>query len=143
MASIGNTLMKGFRNLHVFFYHISGGKVGGSIAGSPLLLVTMTGRKSGKAHTIPLAYVKHNGDYLITASAAGAPKDPIWLSNLRSNPSAKIEVSGQTYPVTATITTGDERDQLYELFKKQGQNFVDYEKKTTRKIPVIRLKPQG
>jgi deazaflavin-dependent oxidoreductase (nitroreductase family) len=138
-SSLGNTFMKGFRNLHVFIYHISSGKMGGSILGSPVLLLTVTGRKSGQPHTLPLAYVRHNNEYLISASAAGADKNPIWLGNLEHNPQAKIEVDGKTFNVQATITTGDERTQLYELFKKQGSNFVEYEKKTTRKIPVIRL----
>lgn len=142
MASFGDSLMRGFRNLHVFMYHSSGGKMGGSINGSPLLLLTVTGRKSGKAYTMPLAYVLHDGEYLITASAAGADKNPTWLANLESKPEAKIEVRGKTFPVKATIVAaGEERDRLYELFKAQGNNFVEYEKKTTRKIPVIRLQP--
>lgn len=136
-----NRLMKSMRNLHVFLYHISGGKIGGSINGSPLLLLTVTGRKSGRAYTIPLAYLLHNGEYLISASAAGADKNPAWLSNLESKPAAKIEVNGKAYNVKATITTGEERDQLYELFKAQGSNFAEYQKQTTRNIPVIRLQP--
>ncbi|HEX2618932.1 MAG TPA: nitroreductase family deazaflavin-dependent oxidoreductase [Phototrophicaceae bacterium] len=140
-SSFRGTMMKAFRNFHVFLYHISGGKLGGSINGSPLLLLTVTGRKSGQPHTMPLAYIYHNGEYLISASAAGAEKNPVWLTNLESKPDAKIEVSGKTYNVHATVATGAERDQLYELFKAQGDNFAEYEKKTTRKIPVIRLKP--
>ncbi|MEO8611699.1 MAG: nitroreductase/quinone reductase family protein [Chloroflexota bacterium] len=141
MASFGDTIMKGFRNLHVRVYHSSGGKWGGSINGSPLLLLTVVGHKSGKVYTIPLAYVRDGSDYLITASANGADKNPIWLSNLENMPDAKIEVSGKTLTVKPTLITGVERDQLYELFKAQGSNFGAYEKKTTRKIPVIRLQP--
>jgi deazaflavin-dependent oxidoreductase (nitroreductase family) len=140
-STFRDTLMKSFRKLHTTLYHASGGKIGGSINGSPLLLLTVTGRKSGQAYIIPLAYVLHNGEYLISASAAGADKNPSWFSNLASKPAAKIEVNGKTYDVTATIATGEERDRLYELFKAQGSNFVEYEKKTTRIIPVIKLKP--
>ncbi len=140
-TTFGSILMKSFRNLHVFLYHSSHGKIGGSINGSPLLLLTVTGRRSGKTHTIPVAYVQYNGEYLISASAAGADKNPVWFSNLASEPEAKIEVMGKTYSVRTTITTGEERDRLYELFKAQGSNFAEYEKKTTRKIPVIRLQP--
>jgi F420H(2)-dependent quinone reductase len=138
-SSLGDTLMKGFRNLHVFLYHISSGKIGGSVIGSPVLLLTTIGRKSGQPRTVPLAYVRHNDEYLITASAAGADKNPVWLANIEHNPNVKIEVAGKTLNAKALITTGDERTQLYELFKKQGSNFVEYETKTTRKIPVIRL----
>jgi deazaflavin-dependent oxidoreductase (nitroreductase family) len=136
---LSNRIAKAFRNLHVFLYHTSGGKIGGSINGSPLLLLTVTGRKSGREYTIPLAYVRHDGDYLITASAAGAERDPVWLTNLEKTPAARIEVDGQLYKVQATTTTGEERDRLYALFKAQGSNFADYEQKTRRTIPVIRL----
>lgn len=136
-------LMKSLRKLQVWMYHISSGKIGGSINGSPLLLLTVTGHKSGTPHTIPLAYVKHNGEYLISASAAGADKHPVWFTNLQSKLDATIEVSGKVYPVKATVATGAERDQLYNLFKAQGDNFAAYEQKTARKIPVIRLQPQG
>lgn len=142
-SSFTSTLMKSFRNLQVFLYRSSGGKIGGSINGSPLLLLTVTGRKSGKEHTLPLAYVLHNGEYLITASAAGADKNPTWLSNLESKLEAKIEVNGKTYNVRANITAGEERDRLYELFKAQGNNFAEYEKRTTRRIPVVRLQTIG
>src|SRR5690242_4862155 len=134
--AIQDTIMKGFRNLHVSLYRMSGGKMGGSIYGSPLLLLTVVGRKSGKEYTMPLAYVVHNGEYLITASAAGADKDPSWLMNLEAKPQAKVELDGKTFMVKPIVTSGAERDQLYELFKKQGANFAEYETKTTRKIPV-------
>src|SRR6184192_2709194 len=127
MASFQQTLMKSFRNLHVFLYHASGGKMGGSIMGSPLLLLTVIGRKSGQAYTMTLAYVQDKGDYLITASAAGAEKNPAWLKNLESKPEATIEVNGKTYKVKAVIVAGEERDRLYELFKAQGSNFGEYE----------------
>ncbi len=142
MASgLSDTLMKSFRNLQVSLYRASGGKIAGSVLGSPLLLLTVTGRRSGKEYTYPLAYVRRDGEYLVSASAGGADRNPAWFANLASHPDAKIQVGDETYNVTATVTTGAERDRLYELFKAQGHNFAEYEKKTARKIPVIRLKP--
>ena len=141
VSPLRSRLMKSMRKLHVFLYHVSGGKIGGSLSRSPLLLLTVTGRKSGRAYTIPLAYVLHKGEYLISASAAGADKHPVWLLNLEARPAAKIEVNGKTYHVKASITTGEERNRLYDLFKVQGSNFREYEKQTTRNIPVIRLQP--
>src|SRR5262245_17066745 len=123
-SSFGKWMMKNFRNFHVWMYRTSGGKRGGSIQGSPLLLLTVIGRKTGKSYTMPLAYVLHNGDYLITATAGGADKNPAWLANLESMSEAKIEVSDKTYTVKPTVVTGEERDRLYELFKAQGQNFA-------------------
>jgi deazaflavin-dependent oxidoreductase (nitroreductase family) len=140
-TTLGSTLMKSYRSLHVFLYHISRGKVGGSINGSPLLLLTVIGRKSGQAHTIPLAYIQHDGEYLISASAAGADKNPVWFLNLTNQPEARIEVKGKVYHVKVTVTAGAERNRLYALFKAQGRNFAEYERKTARRIPVIRLQP--
>src|SRR5262245_29545317 len=118
-STLRHTLARVFRNLHVFLYRRSGGKIAGSIFGFPVLLLTVTGRKSGQTHTTPLAYLRHDGEYLISASAAGADKNPSWFLNLASRPEATIEMNGRTYPVKATITTGAERDRLYELFKAQ------------------------
>ena len=109
--------------------------------GNPLLLLTTTGRKTGLPRTTPLMYVHKDNEYLIAASAGGADQNPTWLSNLNNKPEATIEVNGKPIKVKAIITSGDERDQLYENFKALGSNFVEYEKKTTRKIPVVRLQP--
>jgi len=134
--------MKYMMKLAVFLYRVSGGKIGGSVNGFPVLLLTTTGRKSGKTHTNPVAYIQQGDEYLISASYAGQPKNPAWFLNLEKTPDAKIELSGKSMNVHAEIASSDERTQLYELFKAKGSNFVEYEKKTTRKIPVIRLKPQ-
>ena len=142
MASpLQNQMVKLFTGLHVFLYRTSGGKIWGSVGGNPVLMLTTTGRKTGKPRTTPVMYVHKDNEYLITASAGGADQNPAWLSNLNSKPEATIEVDGKKIKVKAVITSGDERDKLYENFKALGSNFIEYEKKTTRKIPVIRLQP--
>ncbi len=141
MASLGNTIFKAVTGIHVFLYRKSGGKIWGRMVGLPILLLTTTGRKTGLERTNPVVYVRDGNDYLLSASAGGADKNPAWFANLESKPDAKIEVDGKTIPVKVVITTGDERTGLYEQFKSASNNFVEYEKKTTRKIPVIRLQP--
>ena len=84
---------------------------------------------------------RDGNDYLIAASTGGADKNPAWFANLEGKPNAKIEVDGKTMSVKVVIAKGDERTELYEKFKSAGSNFVGYEQKTTRKIPVIRLQP--
>ncbi len=140
-STLQNRIFKIVTGLHVFLYHTSGGKIWGSMNGNPVLMLTTTGRLTGKQRTTPVMYVHKDNEYLIAASAGGADQNPTWLSNLNSKPQATIEINGKIVPVKSVITSGDERDKLYENFKALGSNFVEYEKKTTRKIPVIRLQP--
>jgi deazaflavin-dependent oxidoreductase (nitroreductase family) len=140
-SAIQNQMVKFFTGLHVFLYRTSGGKIWGSKNSNPVVSINTTGRKTGKLRTIPMMYVHKDNEYLITASAGGADQNPVWLSNLNSKPEANIEMDGKKIKVKAIITSGDERDKLYENFKALGKNFIEYEKKTTRKIPVIRLQP--
>jgi len=140
-STLQNQIFKIFTGLHVFLYHTSGGKIWGSMNGNPVLLLTTIGRKTGKPRTTPVMYVHKDNEYLIAATAGGSDQNPAWLSNLNSKPEVTIEMDGKKIKVKAVITSGDERDKLYENFKALGSNFVEYEKKTTRKIPVIRLQP--
>jgi deazaflavin-dependent oxidoreductase (nitroreductase family) len=128
-------------NLHVALYRRSGGKFANKIANLPILLITTLGRKSGKVYTNPVVYIKDGQDYLVSATAGGADTDPGWYRNLKTRPEAQIEVGDTAFSVQATIAERDERTRLYEKFKAASNNFVKYEKRTSRVLPVIRLTP--
>ncbi len=115
------------------------GKVGGPFKGAPLLLLTTTGARSSQRHTAPVMYLPDGNRLVIFASKAGAPTNPDWYHNLLAHPKATVEVGTETFDVTAVVTTGDERDQLYARQAKLYPGFAEYEAKTTRKIPVIAL----
>ena len=134
-------VMKTANGLHVFLYRLSGGKLANEIANMPILLITTFGRKSGRPHTNPVAFLKEGQDYLVAASVGGMDWHPGWYFNLKNRPQAKIKVGNKTFDVKATITTGEERNRLYGKFKDASSNFVKYEKATIRVIPVIRLTP--
>ncbi len=140
-SSFQNRLIRIFTGIHVFLYRISGGKIWGKMGGNSVLMLTTTGRKTGKLRTTPVVFTHQNNEYLIAASAGGADKNPTWLTNLQSNPQASILIDGSKIDVKAVIASGEERDQLYELFKAMGPGFIEYENRTTRKIPVVRLQP--
>lgn len=127
--------------LHVALYRKSGGKIANRIAHLPILLITTVGRRSGKPYTNPVVYIKDGQDYLVSATAGGAKTDPGWYLNLKTKPHVKIEVGDTTVNVRATIADGEERTQLYEKFKAASSNFVKYEQRTSRVLPVIRLTP--
>lgn len=115
------------------------GKVGGMFANANMILLTTTGAKSGQSRTTPLVYSKDGARYVIIASMAGAPNNPDWYHNLRADPTATAEVGTEKFKVKASVTSGDERERLYNAQAAQMPVFNDYRKKTTRQIPVFVL----
>jgi deazaflavin-dependent oxidoreductase (nitroreductase family) len=128
-------------------FHANGGKVGGPFEGAPLLLLTTTGARSGQRRTAPLMYLPDGDRLLIFASKAGAPTHPDWYYNLLAHPQATVEVGNgsviETFEVTATLVTGEERDRLYAKQARLYPGFAEYQAKTTRLIPVVALERLG
>ncbi|MBO0782000.1 MAG: nitroreductase family deazaflavin-dependent oxidoreductase [Ktedonobacteraceae bacterium] len=120
-------------------FRSNGGKVGGPFAGAPLLLLTTTGARSGMARTTPVMYLPDGERLIIFASKAGASTNPDWYHNLMAHPQATVEVGSETFEVTASEVTGEQRDQLYARQAALYPGFADYQAKTTRRIPVIAL----
>lgn len=120
-------------------FRANNGKVGGYFADAKLLLLTTTGAKSGKARTMPLAYVNDDERLVIIASKAGAPTNPDWYYNLLANPVATIEVGTERFQVRASVANEPKRTQLYAKMVAVMPGFADYERKTSRKIPVLTL----
>ena len=122
-------------------FRANDGVVGGDFAGWPLVLVTTTGAKSGQERTSPLVYTKDGDDIVIIASKGGAPTSPDWYHNIVKTPSVKVELPGDTFEATATVhSSGPQRDRLFKAQADQMNNFYEYEKATTRTIPVVTLK---
>lgn len=124
-------------------FRANAGVVGCMFEGVPLLLVTSTGAKSGAARISPLAYDSDGDRFVIIASKGGAPSHPDWYHNLRANPTATVEVGAETMQVTATEAQGEERDRLYDQMAAKMPNFAEYQRNTSRKIPVIVLERAG
>jgi F420H(2)-dependent quinone reductase len=135
-------MAKTFMRILVWLYRRTGGRVGGSMFGMPVLLLTTTGRRSGKPWTNPLGYQRDGDGYVIVASNGGADKHPGWWLNLRKTPEATIQLGREVVPVTATRVSGPERERLLGLMLAVYKGYATYETKTTRKIPVIRLAPR-
>ena len=120
-------------------YRANGGKVSGMFAGAPLLLLTTTGARSGLPRTSPLAYTTDNGRYVVIASKGGAPTNPDWFHNLRAHPDVTVELGAETFPARASVPDGAERQRLYDQMAAQMPNFAEYQRNTTRQIPVVLL----
>ena len=123
-------------------FRANDGKVGGQLAGMPVLLVTMTGAKSGRELCSPLVYSEDGDDVVIIASKAGAPEHPNWYHNLVANPEVTVEVGAEKFQATAELADGDERQRLYDAQAAEQPQFLQYAAnaaETGRVIPVFRL----
>jgi deazaflavin-dependent oxidoreductase (nitroreductase family) len=143
MAEIGqdekSTDYNEFNRQLIEEYRANGGKVTGMFAGAPLLLLTTTGARSGQPRVAPLAYTTDNGRWIVIASKGGAPTHPDWYYNLRANPEVTVEVGAESFPARATITTGAERQRLFDQMAARMPNFAEYQRNTVRQLPVIVL----
>ncbi len=120
-------------------FRSNGGKVGGPFEGGTILLLTTTGAKSGQSRTNPLVYVTDGDNIAIIASKAGAPTNPDWYHNLVANPIVTIERGTETFQARATIAAEPERTRLYDQMVAQMPGFAEYQRNTTRRIPVVVL----
>jgi deazaflavin-dependent oxidoreductase (nitroreductase family) len=115
------------------------GEVGGIFEGMSLLLVHTTGAKSGQLRINPTVYFKDGEDLIIAASKGGADSHPDWYHNLVATNRVIIEVGEDTYSALAEVATEPERSELYGKLSGKYPVFAEYEKKTEREIPVIKL----
>lgn len=127
-------------------FRANGGVVGGPFEGAPMVLITMTGAKTGRELCSPLVCSRDGDDVVIIASKGGAPEHPNWYHNLVAHPSVTVELPGddgiETFTATAVLTEGDERQRLFDAQAEMMPNFRDYERSATeagRVIPVFRL----
>ncbi len=135
--------MNDFNQRVINDFRANQGKLSGQFANMPLLLLTTTGAKTGRSLTKPLAYTTDGGRIVLIASFAGAPKNPAWFNNLVANPVVTVELGGERFQARATVTSGQERERLYNSQAQQMAVFADYQKKTTRQIPVVVLERIG
>jgi len=126
---------------HSFWYQVSGGIIGRSVFGAPVLLLTATGRKSGRSHTTPLIYLQDGDNFVIVGSKGGSDQHPVWFLNLRANPDAEVLVGRARTRVRAEVATDEERARLWPLLVKLYGNYDEYQKGTKRQIPVVILRP--
>ena len=115
------------------------GRVGGPMEGMPILLLTMTGAKTGRTLVRPLCYSRYGDRIVIIASYGGAPRNPPWYYNLVANPIATVEVGTEKFRARAAQVYGSERTRLFDALAKLIALFTDYQNKTKREIPVMTL----
>ena len=127
------------RNLIDHFRANAGEIKEGIFKGAPILLLTTTGARSGATYTTPLVYTRDGDRLVVLASKGGAPTNPGWYHNLVANPTVTIEVGPDAYDARALVAQGDERDRLFDAQAALMPNFAEYQRNTTRRIPVVVL----
>lgn len=107
----------------------------------PVLLLTTTGRRSGKQFVLPLLYGEADGSYIVVASNGGAPKHPAWYRNLSVTPEVGVQVLAKRFRAKARTATGTERESLLKKMVVLHPRYIEYQQKAGREIPVVVLDP--
>lgn len=136
-----NKAVELFWRIHPFIYRLTGGRVLGRVLGVPVLLLTTKGRKTGEARTKPLLYLAHGDAFVVAASYAGEPRHPAWWLNLLADPKALVQIGRRVIEVWAREAEGQERERLWQGIVAMESGFAEYERRTTRRIPVVVLEP--
>ena len=136
--------MPGWNDALIDDYRKNGKPTSGPFLGRQVLLITTKGAKTGTERTTPLVWTKDGDKLVIVASKGGAPTNPAWFHNLRANPVVTIELGKEKFAARANVAKPEsERRRLYDRHAATHPGFADYEKKTTRRIPVVTLERIG
>jgi deazaflavin-dependent oxidoreductase (nitroreductase family) len=126
---------------HVARYRESDGSVGYEWNGAPILLLTTTGRRTGRPRTSALIFGRDGEDYLVVASTGGAPAHPAWYRNLTAHPEAGVQVRARHLSVVARTAGHDEKPRLWKIMTAVWPNYDAYQTRTERVIPLVVLTP--
>lgn len=128
---------------HRFIYRLSGGRIASRVTDdegdSPILLLTTTGRRSGKPRTHPLLYIDVDGGFVVVASNAGAGEHPAWFLNIEAESEATVQVGKVREPVVARVVSPDEREKLWPKLIEMNSGYDVYQADTDRVLPVVIL----
>ena len=133
--------MRTASGVHTAVYRASGGRVAGEAANLPVLLLTTTGRKTGKQRTAPLLFIRDGDDLVVVASNGGMDWFPAWWLNLQQHSAAVIEIGRERRDVTARKADPEQRARLWPEFTRPYPGYLKYEARTAREIPLVILHP--
>jgi deazaflavin-dependent oxidoreductase (nitroreductase family) len=125
--------------VHRALYRASNGRIGARIWNLPVVLLSTTGRLTGKARTTPLCALPTGSDFVVIASFGGMDRPPAWWLNLETTPQATLQLGRDRFAVTARTTSGDERARLWAQVVERAPGYLGYARRTTREIPVVVL----
>lgn len=138
-ARLRRSAIRLLARVHVLVYRASGGRLLARLAGMPVVLLTTTGRRSGRPRTVPLTAIPHGDALLLVGSFGGSDEPPGWFVNLRARPQATIRLGGARWPVAARVVSPEERAHLWPIVIRANPGYARYQERTRRTIPVVRL----
>ena len=139
---VANVVIRAMSALNVWAFRVSKGRIGGRfLRGAPVLLLTSTGRRSGKRRTTPLLYLRDGERLVVVASKGGFSTHPLWYGNVEADPRVEIEVGGSRRAMLARRASDAEKQALWPKLVAMYRDFDDYQARTDRDIPVVILSP--
>ncbi len=143
MTGMQRRLFRLGNRVSVWVYRTSGGRIGSKArGGSPVMILTVAGRRSGTPFSNPVAYFERDGGWLVVGSAGGLPEDPQWFRNLRATDTAGVDLRDQHHDVAVRVLEGEERDDAFAQVLRENPSFGAYEGKAGRPMPVAHLTPR-
>jgi deazaflavin-dependent oxidoreductase (nitroreductase family) len=141
--SLGTRGLRWTGRLNVPVYRLTRGRLANKVGEGPILLLTTTGRKSGRPRTAPVLYLARGDAMIVIDTNAGNDRRPAWSRNLEADPRAEVEIGRRKLKVTARIAQGDERDELWRACNDQYGGFDQYIEWLERTPSVWVLEPVG
>src|SRR5438132_133697 len=128
--------------IHRAVFTASGGRVGGRVMRMPVVMLTTTGRKSGKRRTTMLTSpVQEDGRVVLVASYGGDDRNPAWFLNLSDNPEVELTMAGRTQAMKARVASAEEKAELWPRVVEAYKGYGQYQERTERQIPLVILEP--
>ena len=125
--------------LHRRLFTATRGTVGKRLVNNDMLLLTTTGHRTGRAHTVPLLYLMDEADPIVIASWGGRPSHPTWYTNLVTNPAVQVQIRSDRFTARAETLPEPERSAWWERAVAAYDGYATYQSRTTRIIPIVRL----
>ena len=130
-----------FTHANVMLYRRSGGRLGNTVKGAPVLLLDHVGRKSGRARTAPVLYMRDGEDLVVVASRGGSDAMPAWWLNLQANPTTTVQIGTERRRVAVREANAEEKAELWPRLVEMYGDYEIYQRRTEREIPVVILSP--
>lgn len=139
MANTKDRLARVVTGAHKAIYRRTDGRVGGRVAGMPVLILTTRGAKTGKARTTVLGYLADGDRLVLVASNGGDSRHPGWYRNLSADPEVLVTLGASTRPMKAHTAAAEEKEVLWPRVVAAYRGYGRYQERTTRDIPVVVL----
>jgi len=138
---VKDSTVRRLSRLHTLAYRATHGLVGRRLVDNDMLLLTTTGRVSGEPHTVPLLYLSDGDALVVVASYGGRPRHPEWYLNLVEHPVVEVQVRGERHAMRARSMDPGKRAEWWPRIVEAYGGYAEYQGRTDREIPVVRLEP--